>query len=377
MMRVQAAAYLVDPVSGLRYPIDRPRWCSDAGAPLRIAGASGLRRENIDRSLRSLWRYAQALPVPVDRPISLGEGLTPLVSKSVGELEASFKLEWFSPSASFKDRGYSVMLSMLRAQGVAEVLTDSSGNGGASLACYAAAGDLNATVVAPATTSSAKITQIRSYGATVELIDGSRSAVAQAARDLASHIFYASHNWHPFFLEGVKTLAYELWEDLGFRAPDNVIVPAGGGSLILGLDQGFRELQSLGEIDQLPRLFAVQPQNCAPITARFHGEAAPDIRPTVAEGAAIAEPVRASEVVEAVRRSGGACLAASEDQIIRALLDSAAAGMFCEPTSACAVAGLRQVRETGAVTPQQTTVVVLTGTGVKAVKAVTEHIAGA
>ncbi len=156
------------------------------------------------------------------------------------------------PTGSFKDRGASVMLSLLRAQGVSAVLEDSSGNGGAAISAYAAAGGMAATIMAPASTSPAKLVQMRAHGATLELVPGTRQDTSDAAVRRAADIFYASHNWHPFFLHGTKTLAYELWEDLGFRAPDNVITPCGAGSNVLGCEIGFSELQRAGEIDALP-----------------------------------------------------------------------------------------------------------------------------
>jgi threonine synthase len=135
---------------------------------------------------------------------------------------------------------------------------------------YSAAGGMRSRILVPAANSAAKTVQIHAYGANVELIEGSRQDVADAAIALADQIFYASHNWHPFFLEGTKTLAYELWEDLGFHAPDNIIVPCGAGSNVLGCQIGFSELQRAGEIVSVPRIFAVQPENCAPIAASFH-----------------------------------------------------------------------------------------------------------
>ncbi len=126
------------------------------------------------------------------------------------------------------------------------MLEDSSGNGGAAISCYAAAGGMQATIMAPASTSPAKTVQMRAHGATVELIPGSRQATTDAAVARSSSVFYASHNWHPFFLHGTKTLAYELWEDLGFRAPDNIITPCGAGSNVLGCEIGFSELLRAG-----------------------------------------------------------------------------------------------------------------------------------
>ena len=238
----------VDPTSGQTYPISEPRWRSDAGAPLMITALPGIGRDMIDTGKRSLWRYAAALPVDVSDPITMGEGCTPLVSRRWRGAPALFKLEWFSPTGSFKDRGASVMLSILRDQGVTRVLEDSSGNGGAAIAAYAAAGGLAAKILVPASTSPDKTVQMRAYGAEIELIPGTRQDVSDAAVRQAATIVYAGHNWQPFFLQGTKTLAYELWEDLKFNAPDNVIIPTGAGSNIMGCDIGFSELLRRGEI---------------------------------------------------------------------------------------------------------------------------------
>ena len=174
-----------------------------------------MRRDEIDRGERSLWRYRAALAGDIARPITLGEGLTPLVERAWGDLRPLFKCEWFSPTGSFKDRGASVMLSFLRGIGVTAVLEDSSGNGGSAIAGYGAAGGMRVKVLAPASTSPAKIAQVRAYGAEVELVEGPREASQEEAIRQSAEMFYASHNWQPFFLEGVKTLAYELWEDFG------------------------------------------------------------------------------------------------------------------------------------------------------------------
>ena len=152
----------------------------------------------------------------------------------------------------------------------------------------------------------AKIAQIAACGADVVTVKGSRQDVAEAALRQSAEIFYASHNWQPFFVEGTKTLAYELWEQLGFRAPDNVVVPLGYGSNVLGCDRGFAELARGGEIGRMPRLFGVQAANCAPLPRRVRARASsiwspPPIAPTVAEGIASAKPTRVAEVLRAVR----------------------------------------------------------------------------
>ena len=223
------------------------------------------------------------------------------------------------------------MLSLLRQQGIGAVLEDSSGNGGAAVAAYAAAGGMRATIMAPASTSPAKTVQMRAHGAAVELIPGTRQATSDAAVAASDRVFYASHNWQPFFLHGTKTLAYELWEDLGFRAPDNVIVPCGAGSNVLGCQIGFAELLNAGEIETPPRIFAAQPANCGPIAAAFMAGGPVDspVLPTIAEGTAIASPIRMPEVLGALHETGGGAVMLSEDGDRGRHARSGAAGRVC------------------------------------------------
>jgi threonine synthase len=371
----------IDPLTGATYPIDAPRWRSESGGPLLVTSLPGIRREAVDGDNRSLWRYRAAMAVPVADPVTLGEGMTPLVRRRFRGVDAHFKLEWMSPSGSFKDRGASVMISVLRQQGIGHLLEDSSGNGGAAVATYAAAAGIRAKILTPSSTQPGKLVQMRAMGAEVELVPGTRQDTADAAVRQSKQIFYASHNWQPFFLEGTKTLAYELWEDLGFRAPDNVIIPTGAGSNVLGCDIGFGELMRAGEIERLPRLFAVQPASCAPIDIAFRsgGSTCPEItpQPTIAEGTAIAKPVRMGEVLAALRRSGGGTIALGEDEIVAATRElGRTTGLYAEPTSAQAAAALVKLVEAGSIRPEETTVVVLTGSGLKATQRIGELIGG-
>ena len=283
-----------------------------------------------------------------------------------------------NPTGSFKDRGASVMLSLLRAQGISHVLEDSSGNGGAAVAGYAAAGGMRATIMTPASTSAGKTVQMRAYGAEIRLIPGSRQDTADAAAREATSIFYASHNWHPFFLQGTKTLAYELWEDLRFRAPDNIVTPCGAGSNVMGCAIGFSELLRNGEITRMPRIFAVQPAHCGPIAASYlagtDDEVKTPIEPTIAEGTAIANPIRRREVIAALRDSGGGAALVSEDDIQTALFDLAREGVYVEPTSAQVVAGLKQLVAMGRIRSDETTVLVMTGSGLKATGRIAEQM---
>jgi threonine synthase len=170
------------------------------------------------------------------------------------------------------------------------------------------------------------------------------------------------------FLQGTKTIAYEMWEALEFRAPDNVVLVAGAGSNILGCDLAFTELLAAGQIERRPRLLVGQPEHWATIADTFNGldPAARGTRaPTMAEGASIANPIRLTETVEAIRRSNGAAVAVTEEQIGRALRRLSRCGLYAEPTSSVAAAALDSFIASGDITANQTTVVVLTGTGLK------------
>jgi len=368
---MESLAYL-DPCSGRTWPLDPPRWCGDDGAPLLLTEMPGIAPEQVESGERSLWRYRAALPPLRGEPISMGEGCTPLLPRMIAGARALLKCEWFMPTGSFKDRGASVMLSLLRAQGITEVLEDSSGNGGAAIAAYAAAGDMRAKIMVPASTSPAKTVQARASGAEIALVPGTRQDCADAALREAARIFYASHNWHPFFLQGTKTLAYELWEDLGFRAPDNVIVPCGAGSNVLGCGIGFGELLRAGQIAALPRIFAAQPARCAPIARAFLQEEPAEPRPTIAEGTAIAQPIRLRECIGVLSQSQGGAVTLTEAEIGAATLELARGGIYVEPTSAQAAAAFAKLLRSGTIRPEETTVVVLTGTGLKATPRIAE-----
>src|SRR5437660_12827949 len=217
-----------------------------------------------------------------------------------------YELESQMSTGSFKDRGTAVMINHLLEVGVGPIHEDSSGNAGASIATYAAGAGIPCRIYVPATAPRGKLVQIAATGAEVRAIPGSRQAVTDAALAAVGGSFYASHNWQPFFIEGTKTLAYELWEQLGFRVPDNILVPTGYGSNILGLDRGFDELERRGEIDRRPHLFAVQAADCAAFAAAWAAGAdgyvpfAPSA--TVADGIATVKPVRAAEALTALRR---------------------------------------------------------------------------
>lgn len=355
---------------GRAYSIELPRWRCDCNGHLNLAPSRGLKREEILSNRRSLWRYQSALALDEAPTISLGEGFTPLVKGMWNNVPVHFKLEYCSVSGSFKDRGISVMINYLKNRGVTSIVEDSSGNGGASLATYAAAAGFDCRILMPASTSQNKISQIAASGAEPVLVRGTRQQVAEAVLSEPSSRFYASHNWQAFFIEGVKTLGYEIWENLGFAAPDNIVVPLGGGSNLIGCWIAFSDLLRNGEADAMPRLFGVQPANCCPLHLAFEAgqTTLPTVTPTptIAEGIAMTHPIRVHEVLTAVKESRGQTVSVSEYEIGTALRSLGRQGFFVEPTSAAAAAGLSQLIRRGTIGTNQRTVVVLTGSGLKA-----------
>lgn len=300
----------------------------------------------------SLWRYTDAIPVSQTagwwQVATLGEGGTPLVLEQEHGWSVGLKVEYASPTGSFKDRGAVVMLAKAREWGVERCVVDSSGNAGAAVAAYAARLGIRCEVFVPAANSPSKLRQPESHGAVVHRIAGSREDVAAAALEFVDRegAFYASHVFNPYFYEGTKTYAFEIWEQLGGRAPELLVLPVGNGTFVLGACKGFRELLAAGLVDRVPRVIAVQAEGCAPL-ARAHaagGRLEPvQTRPTVAEGIAIAQPRRGAEILAAIREAGGDVISVSDEQVLAARARLAARGFYVEPTAAASYAGWRAV----------------------------------
>jgi threonine synthase len=321
-------------------------------------------RETLRDRPAGLWRYSEALPVD-GAPVSLGEGGTPLVPSRDGRLR--FKLESANPTGSFKDRGAAVLLTAASAAGIRALVEDSSGNAGAAIAAYSARAGVEATIYVPDAASPGKLAQIAVYGARVVRVRGSREAVAAAAQAAPGR--YSSHCWDPFFFHGTKTIAYEVWETLGGRAPDVVVTPVGHGTMLLGLWLGFLELRLAGAIARLPRLIAVQSAACAPLAGPALGRGTGE-GDTVAEGIRVRQPVRPDEIRRAVDESEGAFLVVDDPEILAARNRLASEGLFVEPTAAVAPAAAWRLANEGAFTASEVVVVPLTGHGLKASSAV-------
>ena len=351
---------------GARHPADMTTLgCRECAAPLEVVYSGGATADG-------------AAPLPLRRAESrslLPPRETPLIAlprlgAALGVARLSAKLEFESLTGSFKDRGSSVMLAVAVESGVTELVEDSSGNAGASVAAFSARCGVRAHIFAPSTAPAAKLKQIAVYGAVVHAVDGTRDETAQAAVDFHREhgIVYASHALSPYFLEGAKTFAYEVLRQSGGELPQHVVFPVGNGSLLLGAYKGFLELHGAGLIPSIPRLHCVQTEAVRPIAAAFAGEewSAADAGKTVAGGIAVASPARLRQIVDAVGASGGEAVTVDEASIASWQRKLASReGVFGEPTSAAAFAGLARLVAEGVIAAGDSVLVPVTGAGAK------------
>ncbi len=355
----------------ITYKMEPLRYKCDCGSPLILENDAS-RRYEWDFSIRSLWRYVEALPIPTDTEIvTLGEGMTPLALLDATEkTEHYVKLDYLCPTGSYKDRGASVLLTHLKSFGVTEVVEDSSGNAGAAIAAYSARAGIHCTIYCPESTSKGKLKQIAAYGAELKLVPGNRMATTEAVKLAAENTCYASHNWHPYFLEGTKTIAYEIIEQFAGIIPTHVICPVGFGSIYLGLYTGFRELYEAGMIDSVPRLLGVQPDTCCPIYNTYRDKS-PSIsrmtqtEKTLAEGITAELPIRTDMIIDAILYTNGAFTTVDDTDIKAGMKTLAGNGIYVEPTSAVVIKGFDKFKENGIIGEGDVAVSILTGIGLK------------
>jgi threonine synthase len=291
-----------------------------------------------------LWRYSHALPVDFSDAITLGEGFTPSLYLKIGGRHVHIKQEQLFPTGSYKDRGATILISDAYKKRVKHVVQDSSGNAGCAIAAYAAKAKISCDIYVPEDTSAAKLAQIQMYGANLISVAGNREQTAEMAMLAAQKSYYASHCYNPLFLEGTKTFAYEICEQLNWKVPDVVVLPAGNGTLLLGAYIGFKHLLESHVISKLPKLVAIQAENCAPLYHAWKNNLThiPTIetQTTLAEGIAIAKPYKGLDMIDVVHKTNGLFLTVSEDEILTTLKDCCRNGYYIEPTSAATIAGL-------------------------------------
>ena len=337
-------------------------------------------REDVAGRPPDLWRYHELLPVTgASRVISLGEGMTPLLpmprlGESIGVPGLWMKDEGLTPTGTFKARGAAVGVSRAAELGVSGVAMPTNGNAGAAWAVYAARAGLRSLIVMPAAAPSITRAECAAAGAELYLVDGHiGDAGAMIAAALPGRPGYQNVSTlkEPYRLEGKKTMGYEIAEQLGWRMPDVIVYPAGGGVGIIGIHKALQELRDLGWVDgKLPRLVAVQASGCAPIVAAFTSGAAesqpwPDPR-TVAFGITVPKALGDFLVLDAVRGTGGTAIAVDDEDLLADQRETARleGSLICPEGAAC-VTAVRQLRESGWLAASDEVVVLNTGTGLK------------
>lgn len=363
------------PTSSFRVDAERsPLRCPVTQEPLEYDNIPAFELDLINPNQPGHWRYGAMLPVtgPSSTRISMGEGWTPLVADVFQEQPLHWKLDSQMPTGSYKDRGVSVMINWLVSLGAQRVVEDSSGNAGASVACYAARAGLSACIYVPENAAEPKKAQIAIYGAELVEVPGPRRAAADAAvaaTRLDKSTRYASHSLQPASLLGQMTCAWETWEQLGQQVPDWIIAPVGHGVLLLGMWRGFQRLQAAGLITRLPKLIGVQAEPFTPLYEAYHNgwskvrNGQEIYERILADGISVSEPKRASTLLAAIRRSQGKVIAVSDDEVLLARDQLANHGVFVEPTSATVAAAVPKLKSLFG--ENETVVAVLSGSGLK------------
>jgi threonine synthase len=354
----------VDPLRHFRCPS-----CA-AALDCALETPAAFPKEKIAARAPTPWRYREALP-DFAEDLALGEVQTPLVPFSIDGNQLLLKCDYAQPTGSYKDRGAALLMAFLHRSGIETAVEDSSGNAGAALAAYAARAGIRLQVFCPEAASRAKLAQIERYGAQLISVAGARPRATEALLERVEQtgITYASHLWNPLFVFGVKTLAYEIAEQLDWSAPDAILCPVGAGSILLGLYAGFCDLVVAGAIETMPQLIAVQAQNVSPLYSAWHTgarqvHAAERPRPTIAEGIALPQPVRGRQLLTALRQSQGSVFAIDEAAIEEGVRAFGRGGFCIEPTSAVVWQGAKDYWRNSGRTGQKV-VAILSGHGLK------------
>jgi len=385
----------VEFVSGLRcrecgrtYPVEALHVCDFCFGPLEVTYdyerlAGQLTRERIAAGPRTIWRYADLLPVADAAPVDLGAGFTPLVradrlAAELGLGEVWIKDDTANPTGSFKDRVVSVALTKARELGFKVAACASTGNLANSVAAHAARAGMESVVLIPHDLEAAKVTMTSVYGGHLFAVEGSYDDVNRLCAELTSEQpswAFVNVNVRTYYAEGSKTLAFEVAEQLGWQAPDHVVVPIGSGAQLTKVAKGFAELGKVGllEGEQPVRISGAQATGCAPVATAF-AEGADAIRPvkpcTIAKSLAIGNPADGWYALEAIRRSGGSCAAVSDDEILDGIrLLARTEGIFAETAGGVTIATLARLAAAGEVRRDERVVAMVTGHGLKTVEA--------
>jgi threonine synthase len=390
----------VEFVSGLRcrecsrtYPAEALHVCDFCFGPLEVTYdyervAATVSRERIAAGPRSIWRYADLLPVADPAPVDLGAGFTPLVradrlAAELGLGELWIKDDTANPTGSFKDRVVSVALTKARQLGFKIAACASTGNLANSVAAHAARAGMDSVVLIPHDLEAAKVTMTSVYGGRVYAVEGSYDDVNRLCAELTSEQpswAFVNVNVRTYYAEGSKTLAFEVAEQLGWRAPDHVIVPIGSGSQLTKVAKGFAELWTVGLLDEEPsvRVSGAQADGCSPVATAF-AEGTDAIRPvkprTIAKSLAIGNPADGFYALDAIRASGGSCASVSDAEVLEGIrLLARTEGIFAETAGGVTIATLAKLAARGDVRKDERVVAMVTGHGLKTVEALTGSV---
>ncbi len=386
-------------VDGLRcrechrvYPAAALHVCEWCFGPLEVvydyeAVAASVSREKIAGGPLSIWRYADLLPAAPEGAVSLGAGFTPLVradrlAAELGLSELWIKNDTLNPTGSFKDRVVSVALTKAQELGFKVAACASTGNLANSVAAHAAHAGMESVVFIPADLEPAKVVTTAVFGGRLIAVEGNYDDVNRLCAELAGeHPSWAfvNVNVRTYYAEGSKTLAFETAEQLGWVAPDHVVVPVASGSQLTKVAKGFKELWTVGLLDEEPhvRISGAQAAGCSPVATAF-AEGRNVIKPvkphTVAKSLAIGNPADGPYAIDAVRSSGGGFGSVSDDEIVAGIrLLARTEGIFAETAGGVTIASLVQLVNAGVVRPDERVVAFVTGNGLKTVDAVAAH----
>jgi threonine synthase len=369
-------AYLECTRCGEHLPADQPQnVCPTDGGVLYVrydlAGSRGkLRREDLAGRVASMWRYAEMLPEA--KPVTLGEGFTPMLPSR--EYPGVYiKDEGLNPTGSFKARGMSAAVTMARLYGLKKLAAPSAGNAGGALAAYAAAAGIEAHIFMPKDVPLANRMECDYYGAHLTLVDGLISDCARivAERKEKEGWFDVSTLKEPFRVEGKKTMGYEVAEQLGWKMPQGIIYPTGGGVGMIGMWKAFDEMEQLGWIGaERPKMVSVQAAGCAPIVKAWEeGKNTSEMwtaAETFAAGLRVPKAYGDYLILDIIKKSKGTAVAATDDEILDAVRHWASVeGVFAAPEGAASLVAYQKLRASGFFREDDVVVLFNTGTAYK------------